>query len=78
MKNYNGVYPKNKEDLIGTYYRCPFTKCNKKIKITKDGLYHERNKHMIKLSLEELFNNRLNDIDINMKIFFGKDYKEKL
>lgn len=77
MKNYNDVYPKVKEDLIGAYYRCPWNKCNKKIKITEDGIYHGGNKHMIKLSLEELFQNRLYSINSTMKIFFGEDYKEK-
>lgn len=51
---YMNVEANLKEDLIGSYYKCPW--CEKKIKITQEGISHEKNKHMIHYNLEGMFN----------------------
>jgi len=79
MKNYNTIYPKKKEDLIGTYKRCFW--CKKRMEITEDGIKHWGRKHANMESLEDIYSMRLMDIKfekLEFKLWFGTDDINKI
>lgn len=70
MKSVSEIYPKSKEELIGTYRKCFF--CNKKLEVTEDGIHHWGKKHGINESLENIYEMRLLDIKFQKQLWFGK------
>lgn len=76
-KYYTDVYPKCKEDLIGTWWKCPGNKCFTKIKINEDGIKHWGYKHGVINSLEDLYELRLWEIETSKKLFYGVFQEEK-
>ena len=71
MKYYNDVYPENKEDLIGSYWKCPH--CHKKVTITESGINHLKGRHGYNYDLEDLYDMRVWNINRIRRLFFGDD-----
>ena len=59
----------NKEDFIGTKWKCPW--CHKTEKITRDGFNHECKNYIEKRSLEEHLSIKELEHKAEMQFWFG-------
>ena len=72
--NYIDVKATSKEDLIGSYLKCPW--CKNKLTVTEGGIFHGKDKHFINYSLEDIFEFYKMDREFRkrlLKIWFNLD-----